>query len=196
MSHAFNWITTSPVKVPLPLLPLANGFISPLASSLFTNLEWISRGALVVSSKDVISIPSFSLSDSQVSQLKEAAKDPLKLVQIRAKADKDSSDVTYASVRACALYESSLSDLISVYFDSSGSFMGASVTSTNPSCISTIMDAPAKKFNTTVEVLTTALGPVPDTQTYLQRLEQEKQEKLRGDKQDNRSFLAKYVSIY
>lgn len=35
----------------------------------------------------------------------------------------------------------------------------------------------------------------PDTQTYIQRLEQEKSEKLRGDKTDNRSFFAKYVSL-
>jgi hypothetical protein len=34
----------------------------------------------------------------------------------------------------------------------------------------------------------------PDTQTYIQRLEQEKAEKLRGDKTDNRSFFAKYVN--
>ncbi|XP_017494394.1 PREDICTED: ER membrane protein complex subunit 10-like, partial [Rhagoletis zephyria] len=32
----------------------------------------------------------------------------------------------------------------------------------------------------------------PETKTYLQRIEQERQEKLRGAKQDNRSFLAKY----
>ena len=35
----------------------------------------------------------------------------------------------------------------------------------------------------------------PDTQTYIQRLEQEKAEKQRGDKTDNRSFFAKYVNI-
>ena len=192
MSLVYNWITTLPVMVGLSL---KNTAISSLLFISFIESTWVPRGVLVISAKDVISTPSFVLSDSQVSQLKEAAKDPLKLVRIRAKVDKvDASQATYTFIRACALYESSLSDLISVYFDSSGLFMGTSVTSTNPSCISTI-DAPAKTFNTTVEVVTTAIGPVPDTQTYLQRLEQEKQEKLRGDKQDNRSFLAKYVSI-
>lgn len=34
----------------------------------------------------------------------------------------------------------------------------------------------------------------PDTQTFILRMEQEKAEKLRGDKTDNRSFFAKYVS--
>ncbi|KAH9421686.1 hypothetical protein DERP_014961 [Dermatophagoides pteronyssinus] len=32
----------------------------------------------------------------------------------------------------------------------------------------------------------------PETKTYLARVEQQRQEKLRGNKQDNRSFLAKY----
>ena len=35
----------------------------------------------------------------------------------------------------------------------------------------------------------------PDTQTYLHRLELERQEKVKGEGQDNRSFLAKYVRI-
>lgn len=35
----------------------------------------------------------------------------------------------------------------------------------------------------------------PDTQTYIQRLDQERQEKLKGEGTDNRSFLAKYVRI-
>ena len=33
----------------------------------------------------------------------------------------------------------------------------------------------------------------PETQTYIQRMEQEK-EKAKGQQSDNRSFLAKYVS--
>ena len=35
----------------------------------------------------------------------------------------------------------------------------------------------------------------PETKTYLARVEQQRQEKLRGNKQDNRSFLAKYVNM-
>ena len=36
----------------------------------------------------------------------------------------------------------------------------------------------------------------PETKTYLARIEQEKIEKVKGAKQDNRSFLAKYVSFF
>ena len=34
----------------------------------------------------------------------------------------------------------------------------------------------------------------PETRPYLDRIEKERKEKLRDNKQDNRSFFAKYVS--
>ena len=37
--------------------------------------------------------------------------------------------------------------------------------------------------------------PAPDTVAYLQRLEEEKRSRQHGAAQDNRSFLAKYVSF-
>ena len=36
----------------------------------------------------------------------------------------------------------------------------------------------------------------PDTQSYIQKMEQEKAEKAKGQQADNRSFIAKYVSCY
>lgn len=36
-------------------------------------------------------------------------------------------------------------------------------------------------------------GPVPDTATYIQKLEREKQARESGEVKDNRSFFAKYV---
>lgn len=50
-------------------------------------------------------------------------------------------------------------------------------------------------FNTSVEVRHMELGPVPDTATYIQKLEREREAKERGETKDNRSFLAKYVSL-
>lgn len=38
-------------------------------------------------------------------------------------------------------------------------------------------------------------GPVPDTATYIQKLEREREARERGETKDNRSFLAKYVRI-
>lgn len=36
----------------------------------------------------------------------------------------------------------------------------------------------------------------PETQVYIQRMEQEKADKVKGQESDNRSFFAKYVSIF
>ena len=36
----------------------------------------------------------------------------------------------------------------------------------------------------------------PETATYIQKLEKEKRDKAAGQTQDNRSFLAKYVSFF
>ena len=38
-------------------------------------------------------------------------------------------------------------------------------------------------------------GPVPDTATYIQKLEREREARERGEAKDNRSFLARYVSF-
>ena len=167
-----------------------------LLSSPTLDSAWFTRGILVISNDKVTSLPSYTLTDGQYSQLKEAAvKKTNGLVKIRARLEKDPLEASrYSFVKACSLYQSSLSDLISVYFDSTGSFMGLSVATHNPHC-SVLTDVPLKSFNSTVEVYSTTNGPLPDTQTYLLRLEQEKHEKLRGEKGDNRSFLAKYVSI-
>lgn len=55
-------------------------------------------------------------------------------------------------------------------------------------------DSLLMNFNTTVYIRHMELGPVPDTATYIQRLEKEKEAKERGENKDNRSFLGKYVS--
>jgi hypothetical protein len=82
--------------------------------------------------------------------------------------------------------------------DSTGKFIGLSIKGGNPSCLEEALiegslSSPKKKQpTTTVTVEQTSPAPVPDTQSYLQRLEQERNEKIKGSQQDNRSFLAKY----
>ena len=50
------------------------------------------------------------------------------------------------------------------------------------------------KLSTKVTVTSVQELPAPDTVAYLQRLEEEKRARQHGATQDNRSFLAKYVS--
>lgn len=49
-------------------------------------------------------------------------------------------------------------------------------------------------FNTTVIIKHMDIGPIPDTASYIQKLEKEREAKERGEGKDNRSFLSKYVS--
>ena len=61
----------------------------------------------------------------------------------------------------CALYESGLSDLITLNFDLSGIVLGVSISPNVPYCKGEAMiDSDITNFNTTVEVVQTATGPV------------------------------------
>ncbi|XP_076369913.1 ER membrane protein complex subunit 10 [Tachypleus tridentatus] len=96
-------------------------------------------------------------------------------------------------MNACSLYESALSDIITITFDQGGALLGVSATTVPSICQGSVTpDSRLAAFNSTVYVVSTYTGPSPDTATYIQRLEKEKAEKARGENQDNRSFLAKY----
>lgn len=49
-------------------------------------------------------------------------------------------------------------------------------------------------FSTSVVLRHMDLGPIPDTASFIQKMEREREAKERGETKDNRSFLAKYVS--
>jgi len=103
-------------------------------------------------------------------------------------------------MKACSLLESSLSDTLTITLDLNGRFLAISSNpSMNPCCHSSSsahsLSSNTKlthSFNTTVHVIQTMVSPGPETQSYILRLEQEKVEKMKGEKTDNRSFFAKY----
>lgn len=51
-----------------------------------------------------------------------------------------------------------------------------------------------ENFNTHVIVKQMELAPVPDTTSFIQKLEREREARERGEVKDNRGFFAKYVS--
>ncbi|KAF5294631.1 hypothetical protein FQA39_LY02763 [Lamprigera yunnana] len=110
----------------------------------------------------------------------------------------DGTQVTFIStIKACMLVESELSDILSVSLDYSGRVITVTlaVASTSTCEGATMPLDKLKEFSTSVFVRHTENGPAPDTATYIQKLEREREAKERGDVKDNRSFLAKYVSI-
>ena len=61
------------------------------------------------------------------------------------------------------------------------SMMAASIESTTP----------ASSFKSKVLIQHMEAGPQPDTASFIQKMEQDKMAKQRGETKDNRSFLAK-----
>nr|CAG4641374.1 EOG090X0JXR [Eulimnadia texana] len=154
----------------------------------FTQRGQINIRSLRTGQSQVTSDP---LSDDDIQALKDAAETGQ---FYRIKADVHSQDqhrTFISSTKACLVYGSSLSDIITVSLDISGNIVGVSIAARDTHCIIQDVEVP-KTFNTTVLISHTEPGPVPDVGLYVQRMEQEKLAKERGETKDNRSFFAKY----
>ncbi|UYV69579.1 EMC10 [Cordylochernes scorpioides] len=96
-------------------------------------------------------------------------------------------------IKGCLLYESNLSDEITLYLDHSSLLLGVSLNTYLSSCSGKVVpESHLNTFNTTITLGSLTSAPSPDTQTFLHRLEQERQEKARGEHGENKSFFAKY----
>ncbi|KAL8580092.1 hypothetical protein ACOMHN_051260 [Nucella lapillus] len=107
----------------------------------------------------------------------------------------NSEPTSYVSTftTACAVYESGLRDRLMVNFDTTGEVLGVSVLPFMGSCTgATVSAANLTSWKTTVDVVQTVAGPVPDTQTYIDKMKRDEQERAKGQQGDNRSFLGKY----
>lgn len=93
----------------------------------------------------------------------------------------------------CLLIGSSLEDYITVWLDGAADPVAVSLSSYGPCNRKT---PPTQMWTTGIQVRYPEAGPVPDTATYIQKLEREKEARDRGETKDNRSFLAKYVSLW
>nr|CAG4648412.1 EOG090X0JXR [Moina brachiata]SVE93394.1 EOG090X0JXR [Moina brachiata] len=125
-------------------------------------------------------------------QLKEAATTD-KFYHLEAVVRSNGVERTFlTSTKACLLFESKLSDIITIHVDLFGNIYGLSVAvPPNQQCVGDLTEFDAS-FNTTVLISYMENGPVPDVTMYVQKLEQEKVAKERGETKDNRSFFAKY----
>ncbi|XP_060524959.1 ER membrane protein complex subunit 10 [Cylas formicarius] len=152
-----------------------------------------------------ISIHSLRLGQAIVRQIPLTAEDKQKLQILainnefyRLKSTVISSDgaerTFLSTVKACMLGEAELDDRISVSLDYMGRVIAVTmVIASKSSCEGASLDVDKlKEFTTSVYVRHAETGPIPDTATYIQKLEREKETREKGDVKDNRSFLAKY----
>ncbi|XP_061182798.1 ER membrane protein complex subunit 10-like [Saccostrea echinata] len=136
--------------------------------------------------------PTAPLTSSELDKLKELARNN-DIYRVRLQTGSGSSGEEYVTsyAPACGILASNLSDHIWIHFDQSGEVMGISV-ETSLSLCNNINSFSLQEWNTSVEVSHTVLGPTPDTQSYIEKLKREEQERAKGQHEDKRSFLAKY----
>lgn len=154
--------------------------------------KFIERGNISISSirLGASNVVQIGLQDSHITQLKKLARNGGKY-QLKAVVRSSSgSETTFlTSVLACHLLGMDLEDSLNVWLDSAAEPVAVNLVSRGP-CT---MEGPSTKMWTTnVQVKYPDGGPVPDTATYIHKLEKEREARERGDTKDNRSFLAKY----
>lgn len=153
------------------------------------------RGTIVayMSRNEAVYTQDKPISNEEIDKLKTlASTDAIYRIKLLSKPDDVDSSI-FSFTKACSIYESMLTDSITLTLDQTGLPIGIAISALPPYCTGTsVADSKLFTFNTSVNMVTLVNAPVPDTQTYIQRLEQEKAEKARGEQGDNRSFFAKY----
>lgn len=91
---------------------------------------------------------------------------------------------------ACTLIQSGLKDLLTIHLDWRSQIVGISITSQKPTGV--LLGSSMDNFSTRVNIQHMESGPQPDTSAFIQKMEQEKLAKQRGETKDNRSFFSKY----
>ncbi|XP_055899825.1 ER membrane protein complex subunit 10-like [Biomphalaria glabrata] len=138
--------------------------------------------------------PGSILTSKEIELLRSAAKtNGLYRVRIPTKVSGDNTVYVSAATKACSILESGLEEEITINFDQSGEVLGVSVGTKIPACTGLdVPDANLTTWKTVVEIASTVSGPIPDTQTYIEKIKRDEQEKLKNQDGDNRSFLGKY----
>jgi len=159
--------------------------------------EFVRRGSITIRSFSNGIAQYYSdgmLPTEDLQKLKQVALDD-GFYRIRVASRSSSGKTAYVSafIKACLLYESSLTDFITVHVDLSGLLLGISMSTDVPYCQGAdIDDGDLTTFDTHVHVTQTQSGPQPETQLYIQKMEAERAEKAKGAQADNRSFFGKY----
>ncbi|XP_064480723.1 ER membrane protein complex subunit 10-like isoform X2 [Ornithodoros turicata] len=131
------------------------------------------------------------LTNSDISKLRKLAEYG-GIYRVRVADRQHESQVAATFMKACSLYESKLTDSLTLTLDQSGVLVGVSDFSGHQCQGAYVPDHRLANFNSSFSVSVMKDAPFPDTQTYVRRMEQEKAEKARGENVDNRSFFAKY----
>ncbi|CAH1155135.1 unnamed protein product [Phaedon cochleariae] len=165
--------------------------------TLDRNQQWVERGNISIYSLRLgqAVVKQNPLTPQEQKQLQDLAVSN-KLYQVRSvvTTDEGSERSFISTVKACMLAESELDDRLSVSLDYTGRIIAVSlVVASKSTCEGAFVPLDKlKEFTTSVYVRQAETGPIPDTATFIQKLEREREAKEKGETKDNRSFFAKY----
>ncbi|XP_029015854.1 ER membrane protein complex subunit 10 isoform X2 [Betta splendens] len=182
-----------------------SGFSVPIEHSFEVDdvAKFRLRGSVVLKAgrESSISLSQNQLSEEDRSKLKEVAavnglyriRVPRVFLQADRQTERQMEGYLTAFVRACAMVESHLSDVITLHTDVSGYLIGVSIVTLPGTCRGTEVEdeVDLEVFNTTLSVMAPVNAPGPETAFFLERMEQESEKKAKNP-QEQKSFFAKY----
>ena len=159
------------------------------------SVETSRSGSVALNSDDQREVDAGTV--AQLSKL--CASSGIYLLKVRAQRQ-GGEPVTHRTVAdPCMLVENRLSDVIVLHVDWKLQMVGVSVVAPKRSDAARAKRSSAAqaattptRFSSTVTMQAMEVGPTPDTAAFIQKMEQEKLQKQRGETKDNRSFFAKY----
>eukprot|EP00093_Oithona_nana_P013839 13839.XXX_173954_173162_1 [CDS] Oithona nana genome sequencing. len=149
------------------------------------------RGSITIHSlrSGAVSIQQNDLTESEKDAIVSLCHDD-GLYLIRAVSNGDTISSFRSATHACNLIETGLSDLFTIQLDWRHKIVAMHLST--PSHQSKVPMTNATGFKSRVVVQHMESGPSPDTASFVQKIEEEKLAKERGETKDNRSFFAKY----
>ncbi|XP_069021593.1 ER membrane protein complex subunit 10 isoform X2 [Embiotoca jacksoni] len=182
-----------------------SGFSVPLEHSFEVDdiAKFRVRGALVLKAgrEPSVSLTQNQLSEEDRTKLKEVAavdglyrvRVPRVFLQADRQTERQVDGHLTAFVRACAMVESHLSDVIALHTDVSGYLIAISIVTLPGACRGTEVEdeVDLEVFNTTLSIVAPVNAPGPETTLFLERIQLETEKKGKNP-QEQKSFFAKY----
>jgi len=167
------------------------GVVLKLEHSFDHGKTYSSRGSITIHSlrSGTVSIQQNELNSEEKSELQNLC-DIDGLYLVRAATVINNLESFRSAAHSCNLIESGLSDIFNIQLDWRHKI--AAVQLSTPSVPNKVPLSTLSGFKTRAYVQHMEAGPAPDTATFIQREEEAKLKKQRGESQDNRSFFAKY----
>ncbi|XP_025415361.1 ER membrane protein complex subunit 10 [Sipha flava] len=133
-----------------------------------------------------------NINDSDLQLLKELAfnNEIYRLkVTVKTLSGKETSFLSFT--KACLIIGSKLKDILTLHLDHLDSPFAVNLATTSNSC-DHFNELNTNKFTTTVFFRRPENSPVPDTATYIHKMEREREAREKGKSNNNKSMLGKY----